>query len=203
MGVARGLVHVHERAIVESDSVGPGTRVWAFAHVMEGARVGADCNIGEGCYLEGGCVVGDGVTLKNGVAVWAGVTIGDYAFVGPNAVFTNDRYPRSPRAPVARERYADDAWCEPTRVGEGASVGANATVLCGLAIGCYATVAAAALVTRGVADHVLVAGVPAEPRGFVCRCGRPLDGNDLTCAACGRAYRIHGDGLAWVGDPES
>jgi acetyltransferase-like isoleucine patch superfamily enzyme len=193
-------VLIHERAIVDSSTVGPGTRVWAFAHVMKGARVGAECNIGEGCYLEGGCVIGNGVTLKNGVAVWAGVTIADYAFVGPNAVFTNDRYPRSPRAPVARARYADDGWREPTRVGEGASIGAGATVMCGLAIGRYATVAAAALVTRDVADHVLVAGVPAEPRGFVCRCGRPLAGDDLTCAACGSAYRRRGDGLEWTGD---
>jgi acetyltransferase-like isoleucine patch superfamily enzyme len=199
---ARDAVFVHERALNESSSVGPGTRVWAFAHVMRGAEVGADCNIGEGCFLEDGCVIGDGVTLKNGVAVWAGVTIADYAFVGPNAVFTNDRYPRSPRGPAARARYADDAWCEPTRIGEGASIGANATILCGIAIGRYATVAAAALVTRDVADHVLVAGVPAEARGFVCRCGRPLAGDELVCAACKSAYRRRDGGLEWVGSGE-
>jgi acetyltransferase-like isoleucine patch superfamily enzyme len=203
MADAEPAVFVHERAINESDAVGPGTRIWAFAHVMKGARVGADCNIGEGCFLEDGCVIGDGVTLKNGVSVWAGVTICDFAFVGPNAVFTNDRYPRSPRAPVARSRYADDSWCEPTRVGEGASIGANATILCGTRIGRYATVAAAALVTRDVADHVLVAGVPAKPRGDVCRCGQILAGDDTVCAACGSVYRRRDDGLEWVGDGES
>jgi acetyltransferase-like isoleucine patch superfamily enzyme len=192
-------IFVHERAINESDSVGSGTRIWAFAHVMKGATVGADCNIGEGCYLEEGCVIGDGVTLKNGVSVWAGVTIGDFAFVGPNAVFTNDRYPRSPRAPVARSRYANESWCEPTHVGEGASIGANATVLCGNSIGRYATVAAAALVTGDVADHALVAGVPAKPRGFVCRCGQTLRDDGNTCAACGSVFRRRDDGLEWVG----
>jgi acetyltransferase-like isoleucine patch superfamily enzyme len=196
-------IFVHERAINESDSVGSGTRIWAFAHVMKGATVGADCNIGEGCYLEEGCVIGDGVTLKNGVSVWAGVTIGDFAFVGPNAVFTNDRYPRSPRAPVARSRYADESWCEQTRVGEGASIGANATVLCGNSIGRYATVAAAALVTSDVADHALVAGVPATPRGFVCRCGRIMPGDRDTCAACGSVYRRCDGRLEWVGDGQT
>jgi acetyltransferase-like isoleucine patch superfamily enzyme len=198
----RESAFIHERAIVDSVAVGPGTRVWAFAHVMEGARVGANCNIGEGCYLESGSEIGDGVTLKNGVSVWAGVTIGDHAFVGPNAVFTNDRYPRSPRSPAARARYADASWREPTRIGEGASIGANATILCGVSIGRYAAVAAAALVTRDVADHVLVAGVPAEPRGFVCRCGRPLSRADLVCDACGGAHRRRDGGLEWSSDGE-
>src|SRR5690349_12542106 len=112
----------HPQALCESEHVGDGTRIWAFAHVMHGARVGEECNIGEGVFVEAGAIVGDRVTLKNGVMVWDGVTIGDDAFIGPGVIFTNDKTPRSPRMEQARNRYSSRAnWCQSTIVGRGAS----------------------------------------------------------------------------------
>lgn len=159
--------------------MGAGTRVWAFSHVMKGARVGRDCNIGDHCFLESGAVVGNEVTLKNGVSVWDHVVLGDRVFVGPNAVFTNDRTPRS-RAPWRPEA---------TVIETGASIGANATILCGLVVGSWAMVAAGAVVTRDVPSHALVAGVPARVVGRVCECGRPVRPRAARCAHCGHAQR--------------
>src|SRR5579864_1902001 len=123
---------VHPRAIVETTNIGCGTRVWAFSHVMNTVRLGANCNVGEHCYLESGVVIGDDVVIKNGVAVWEGVTIEDRAFLGPNGVFTNDLYPRSK---VVNNRVQ-------TVVREGASIGANATIICGHTIGRYSLIGA-------------------------------------------------------------
>src|SRR5688572_28907480 len=109
--------HFHPTALVESADVGAGTRVWAFSHVMAGARIGSNCNLGDHTFVEAGAVVGDNVTLKNNVCVWAGITLENDVFVGPNVAFTNDRFPRSPRMPQVRERYArPDRWLEPTVV---------------------------------------------------------------------------------------
>src|SRR5215207_2514918 len=164
-------VLVHALALCESDEVGPRTRVWAFAHVLKGARIGADCKVGGHAFVEGGVVVGNAVTIKNGVQLFSGVTVEDEVFLGPGAVFTNDA---SPRAPYPK----GPAGWRATRVGRGATVGANATVLSGLTIGCWAMVGAA-----------IVVGNPARQTGWACRCGRPLPG-ELACAACGRAYRL-------------
>ena len=177
----------HPLALVESSDVGPGTRVWAFSHVCAGARVGARCNIGEGVYLESGATIGNDVTIKNGVAVWDLVTIEDEAFLGPQAAFTNDPRPRSGRYKRTRERFL------PTRVGRGASIGANATVVCGCSIGAWAMVGAGAVVTEDVPDHAIVLGVPARRAGFACECGEPL-GETLRCA-CGLGFRREGEGL--------
>jgi acetyltransferase-like isoleucine patch superfamily enzyme len=154
---------------------------------MDGARVGADCNIGEHCFIERGAVVGDRVTVKNGVAVWDGVTVEDDVFIGPYAVLTNDRRPRS-RAPGFRP--------EPTLLRRGCSIGANATIVCGVSIGRWAMVAAGAVVTRDVADHTLVAGNPARPCGHVCRCGASLDPSVAhgRCP-CGRSWERAGHGI--------
>jgi acetyltransferase-like isoleucine patch superfamily enzyme len=175
----------HPLALVESREIGRGTRVWPWAHVMEGARVGADCNIGEHCFVERGAVLGDRVTVKNGVAVWDGVTVEDDVFIGPYAVLTNDKRPRS-RAPGFRP--------ESTLLARGCSIGANATVLCGITVGRWAMVAAGAVVTRNVADHTLVAGNPALPRGHVCRCGAKLEPNATRARCrCGRSWERDGD----------
>ncbi len=177
---------IHPQACVESTSVGEGTRVWAHAHIMANAKVGACCNIGEGVFIERGAVLGDGVTVKNGVSIWNGLRIGDYAFIGPNACFTNDKYPRSPRLPEVAARYArDENWLEPTIIEQGATIGANATILCGLTIGAYALVAAGAVVLRDVPPHTVVAGNPARAIGRVCLCGRRLPAGTSACA-CGR-----------------
>jgi UDP-2-acetamido-3-amino-2,3-dideoxy-glucuronate N-acetyltransferase len=181
----------HPLAVVESDAVGAGTRVWAFAHVMKGARIGAGCNLGEGVFVESGVVIGDEVTVKNGVALYDGVTVADEAFLGPHAVFTNDLRPRSGRFKRPPASFA------PTRIGRGATVGANATVICGHQVGAYAMIAAGAVVTRDVPAYALVAGVPARRIGFVCACGERLPAS-LRCA-CGLGYRRAGPGLTSAG----
>jgi acetyltransferase-like isoleucine patch superfamily enzyme len=179
---------IHQLALCEADTIGSGTRVWAFAHVMKGAQVGADCNIGEGVFVESGAVIGDRVTIKNQVMVWNGVTIDDEAFIGPGAIFTNDLRPRSPRMKGLDQRYAaQENWLAPTRVGRGASVGAGAIVLPGITIAEYAMVAAGAVVTRDVAAHHIVAGNPARPQGWACWCGNRLSA-DAACNACGTTY---------------
>lgn len=188
-------MHVHPQALCESDTVGEGTRVWAFAHIMRGARIGTHCNIGDGVFVESGAHVGHRVTLKNQVMVWDGVRIEDDAFVGPGVIFTNDLYPRNPRMPRAADRYRDPGkWRLPTLVGRGASIGAGAIVLPGLTVGAYATVAAGAVVTKDVPPQRLVAGNPAQPVGWVCVCGGRLD-TGLKCGLCNTKYHCLGDQL--------
>ena len=185
-------VFVHPTAICESDSVGSGSRVWAFAHVMPGAVIGRDCNLGNYVFVESGCRIGDRVTVKNGVQLWDGITLEDDVMIGPCAVFTNDRFPRSPRAEAVAERYSDKRWLDGVVVRRGATVGANATIMAGVEIGSYALVAAGAIVTRDVGAHELVRGVPARPAGLVCVCATPLDGDQqmMRCPSCRRAYRL-------------
>lgn len=172
----------HERALVHPEAqIGEGTRIWANANILGGAIIGEHCNVCDGCYIERGAVIGDHVTLKNGVAIFDGVTIEDDVFVGAGVVFINDRNPRSHRK---------DAWTlEKTLVQQGSSIGANATVMCGLTIGMYAVIGAGAVVTRNVAAYTIVVGNPAKPAGYACRCGRRL-GPDLKCA-CGTTYQIN------------
>jgi len=184
---------VHPNALCESRDVGPGTRIWAFAHVMDGAHVGAACNIGDHAFVENGAWIGDRVTVKNGVMVWNGVRIEDDAFIGPGAVFTNDRAPRSPRMAddAVAKRYGTPAgWLARATVGPGAAIGAGAVILPGLSIGARALIAAGAVVTRDVPAHALVAGSPARRKGYVCTCGVPLKGSGraLACGDCGRKY---------------
>lgn len=190
----------HPKSIVESSAVGSGTRVWAFAHVMDGAVIGSDCNIGEHVFVEDGAVLGDRVTVKNCVQVWEGVTLEDDVFVGPAVVFTNDRNPRSARAEAVGKRYETKDWLEPVTVREGASIGANATVVCGVEIGRFAMVAAGSVVTKNVPDQALVMGVPAQVSGYVCRCGQRINEEDdgYTCGACGLRFASV-DGLPQVG----
>ena len=173
-------VLVHETALCESADVGEGTRIWAFAHVMEGARLGAACKIGDHVFVENGAVIGDRVTIKNGTLVWERIRIDDDVFVGPGVVFTNDLVPRAHTA----RRGAD---LMSTHVHRGASIGANATIVCGTTIGAHAMVGAASVVTHDVAAYALVAGSPASQVAWVCRCGLRL-GSELRCD-CGRRYR--------------
>jgi len=190
-------ISVHPSALVETRQLGDGTRIWAFVHVLEGAVIGKSCNIGDHCYIESGVTVGDGVTLKNGVALWEGVTLEDFVFVGPYVVFTNDCYPRSARGPAVGDRQANREWLQPTLVREGASLGANATLLSGVTVGTYAMVAAGAVVVDDVPDLTLVKGAPARAAGHVCMCGQPLPARaSPECAVCGRAYRSTDVGLS-------
>lgn len=152
-------VFVHAQALVEPGAVvGPGTRVWAFAHVLPGARIGRDCNLCDHVFVENDVVVGDRVTVKSGVQLWDGVTLEDDVFVGPNATFVNDTFPRSRDHPPAFAR---------TVVRRGASIGANATVLGGVVVGPGAMVGAGAVVTTNVPANAIVTGNPARISGYV------------------------------------
>jgi len=159
---------IHPKALVETDQIGEDTKIWAFAHVMEGAEIGADCNIGDHAFIETGAVLGNGVTIKNNVLIWKGVHIADYVFIGPNAVFTNDLRPRSSRMPQMKEKeLSEKDWLVETHVEEGASIGANATILPGIRLGKYCMVGAGSVVTREVEPFTLVAGNPARVIGKV------------------------------------
>ncbi|RZU33072.1 WxcM-like domain-containing protein [Blastococcus saxobsidens] len=149
---------VHDQGLCESTTIGEGTRIWAFAHVLPGARIGAECNICDHVFVENDVVVGDRVTVKCGVQLWDGTRLADDVFVGPNVTFTNDRYPRSKVYPETFAR---------TTVGPGASLGANATILPGVSIGRQAMVGAGAVVTKDVPPHAIVAGNPARIVGYV------------------------------------
>jgi len=185
-------VFIHPTAVVEEGAIiGEGTRIWHFVHVRSGAKIGRNCNIGKDVYIDVGVEIGDNVKIQNGVSVYRGVKLEDDVFVGPYAVFTNDLYPRA---------FNRDWKVVPTLVKRGASIGANATIVCGVTIGEYAMVAAGAVVTRDVPPHGLVMGNPARLRGFVCYCGKPLRDSDIVektsehvvfkCPECGREVRI-------------
>ena len=153
----------HDTALVEDGAeIGDGTRVWHHSHVRAGARIGSDVNLGKNVYIDSGVTIGDRVKVQNNVSVYHGVTIADDVFLGPSCVFTNDRYPR-----------AVGAWeVTATTVRRGASVGANATIVCGVTLGEWCAVGAGAVVTHDVLPHQLVLGNPARPAGWVCECGR-------------------------------
>lgn len=181
-------VYVHPRGLCESTTVGPDTRIWAFAHVMDGAIVGAGCEIGGHAFVDSGAVLGDRVTVKNSVLVWDRVRVEDDVFLGPNVVFTNDLRPRA-RAKKRREDLL------PTRVRRGATLGAGVTVVCGVTVGEYAFVAAGAVVVDDIPAYALAVGNPTRCIGWVCACGERLAG-DLECPACGARYANAAQGLA-------
>ena len=166
-------VFVHDKGLCESRRVGPGTRIWAFTHVLPGARIGAECNICDGVFIENNVVVGSRVTIKCGVQLWDGITIEDDVFIGPNATFTNDRFPRSKR---------HQASFPQTLVRRGASIGANATVLPGLEIGANAMIGAGAVVTRSVPPNAIAVGNPARIIGYV-DAGHPTSAGAVARAA--------------------
>jgi len=185
----------HPLALVEALDIGEGTRIWAFAHVMKDARIGRDCNIGEHCYIEQGVTLGNNVTVKNGVNVWMGVTIEDNVFLGPNCVLTNDPNPR------AYIKKSADSLVE-TLIRNNATIGANATIVCGVTIGQYAFVGAGTVVIRSVPDFALVVGNPARQIGWMCECAQRIPmtakADAVYCPHCQRAYRRGENGLVPV-----
>jgi UDP-2-acetamido-3-amino-2,3-dideoxy-glucuronate N-acetyltransferase len=158
--------YAHPTAVIESQDIGAGTKIWHFAHVRAGSRIGKGCTIGKGVYIDIGVEIGDNVKVQNFVSVYRGVTLEDDVFVGPSATFTNDLFPRS-------FNWSDEQVV-PTRVCRGASIGANATVICGVTIGEYAMVGAGSVVAEDVPAFALVLGNPARARGWACYCGRRL-----------------------------
>jgi UDP-2-acetamido-3-amino-2,3-dideoxy-glucuronate N-acetyltransferase len=172
----------HETAIVDQPaSIGDGTRIWHFSHVMAGARIGAHCVLGQNVFVAARAVIGDGCKIQNNVSLYDDVELADDVFVAPSAVFTNVI---NPRAFIERKQEY-----RRTRVGRGASVGANATVVCGHDVGEFAFVGAGAVVTKNVPAYALVTGVPARWAGWMCRCGVRLPaGSAPVCAACGARY---------------
>jgi acetyltransferase-like isoleucine patch superfamily enzyme len=190
--------YVHPQALVESAEIGPSTRIWAFAHILKGARIGADCNIGDHAFVEGEVVLGNNVTVKNGVAIWSGVTIEDNVFLGPNCVFTNDRNPRSYIKKTMEQ-------LDPTIVRANATIGANATILCGITIGTYAFIGAGAVVIRSVPDYALIVGNPSRQIGWMCRCAQKLEGPatlrlgaSVVCLHCKNSFVRTENGLSEV-----
>lgn len=182
----------HPSAVIDDGAqIGAGTKIWHFSHVMGGARIGAGCSLGQNVFVAGNVTIGDGARIQNNVSVYEGVVLEDDVFCGPSVVFTNVK---TPRAGVPRNSSDDYV---PTVVRRGATLGANVTIVCGVVIGSYATVAAGCVVTRDVPPHALVAGVPGRRVVWVCACGVPLaeDGDRLTCPECGGRYRVTPDGL--------
>ncbi|MBF0483180.1 MAG: N-acetyltransferase [Candidatus Omnitrophica bacterium] len=167
----------HEKAMVDDGAmVGDDTRVWANVYIQKGASVGKGCNVCNGTFIERGAKIGDHVTIKHNVSIFDGVTIEDDVFIGSNIAFINDRFPRSNR---------EDAWTlEKTLIKKGATLGANAVVMCGLVVGEYAVVGAGAVVTKDVPAFTIVVGNPARKVGMACKCGRKLDAA-MQCS-CGK-----------------
>lgn len=177
----------HPTATIDPGAaLGPDTKVWHYAHVMTGAQIGARCSIGQGCYVASRVRIGDGCRIQNNVSLYDGVTLEEDVFLGPSCVFTNVKHPR---AHVSRKDEYD-----PTLVSRGVTIGANATVVCGVAIGAYAMVGAGATVLADVAPHAIVVGTPARAIGWACRCGETLP-EALGCQHCGDYYTLEDGAL--------
>lgn len=183
---------VHESAYVDAGAaIGADTKIWHFCHVMPGAVIGERCSLGQNVVVMGGTRIGDNVKIQNNVSIYEGVELEDDVFCGPSMVFTNVLNPRSH---VSRKHEY-----RKTLVRRGASIGANATIVCGVTLGEYCFVGAGAVVTSDVPPFALMVGVPARRVGWMCQCGEPLPADGLgACAVCGTTYERRGDGIAAV-----
>jgi UDP-2-acetamido-3-amino-2,3-dideoxy-glucuronate N-acetyltransferase len=188
-------VFVHESAYVDDGAtIGAGTKVWHFCHILGGAVIGERCSFGQNVVVMNGTRVGNNVKVQNNVSIYEGVELEDDVFCGPSMVFTNVL---NPRAHVSRRHEY-----QRTLVRRGATIGANATIVCGTTLGEYAFVGAGAVVASDVADYALMVGVPARRIGWMCQCGVRLpDSGEGTCAACGSTYEPVADGIRRTGGP--
>lgn len=175
---------VHESSYVDEPcTIGSDTKIWHFSHIMQDSHIGQNCNIGQNVVISPGVILGNGVKIQNNVSVYSGVVCEDDVFLGPSCVFTNVINPRSFIA--RKDEY------RPTLIKKGASIGANATIVCGHTIGCYAFIGAGAVVTRDVPDYALMLGNPARIAGYICRCGQKLlfnENGQAECTACSEKY---------------
>ncbi len=179
----------HKTAEIQKGAkIGKGTKIWQNCQILKGAEIGENCVIGHNCLVSSKAKLGKGVKLESNVDVWDLVTLEDYVFVGPSAVFTNDK---NPRAKYPKSKYPQYGKWFPTLVKEGATIGANATIVCGIEIGKWAMIGAGAVVTKDVPDYAIVAGVPARIIGWVCECGNKLEfkKGKAICKICKRKYR--------------
>jgi UDP-2-acetamido-3-amino-2,3-dideoxy-glucuronate N-acetyltransferase len=180
---------IHESAYVDDGAqIGADTKVWHFCHILGGAVIGERCSLGQNVVVMNGVKIGNNVKIQNNVSVYEGVELGDDVFCGPSMVFTNVVNPRSH---ISRKSEFKE-----TPVGRGATIGANATIICGVTLGEYAFVGAGSVVTRSVPAYALVVGVPAKRIGWMCQCGERLpDKNPDSCKVCGTKYKLEGDKL--------
>ena len=179
---------VHESSYIDKDvTIGAGTKIWHFCHVQNGAKIGERCSLGQNVNVSSYVKLGNGCKIQNNVSIYEGVELEDYVFCGPSCVFTNDLTPRA-KYPKGYENY------KKTLLKEGASIGANATIVCGHTIGKYAMIGAGAVVTADVPDHALMLGIPARQADWVCVCGARLHG-EMECDVCGRQFQNTENGL--------
>ncbi|MHB1484458.1 MAG: acyltransferase [Saccharofermentanales bacterium] len=184
---------IHESSYVdEGVIIGSGTKIWHFCHIQKGAIIGENCSFGQNVNVSNNVKIGNNVKVQNNVSIYEGVELEDYVFCGPSMVFTNDLTPRSkyPKGSAAFKK---------TIVKCGASIGANATIVCGNIIGKWALIASGAVVTNNVPDYALMIGVPAKQAGWVCECGLPLK-KGLKCEACNKEYEINDNILSLKND---
>ncbi len=182
---------VHESSYIDDNvEIGDGTKIWYFCHVQSGAKIGERCSLGQNVNISNNVKIGNGVKIQNNVAVYEGVEIEDDVFCGPSCVFTNDLTPRA-KYPKGHENY------KKTLIKRGASIGANATIVCGHTVGEWALIGAGAVVASDVPAHALMLGVPAKRRGWVCECGEILK-DSLNCICCCRTYKETENGLVQI-----
>ena len=173
--------YVHPTSIIDDNvEIGEGTKVWHFCHIQSGARIGNNCSFGQNVNVSNNVIVGNGCKVQNNVSLYEGVELEDWVFCGPSCVFTNDLTPRA-KYPKGNVGY------KKTVIKTGASIGANATIVCGHTVGEWALIGSGAVVTKNVPSHALMLGVPAVQKGWVCECGELLK-SGLTCNKCGRQY---------------